>query len=148
MVLSAAPPEPITWFAAFDGADGYPAPGSWVQRGAARLVATGPGQWTALGPFDPPESAAVADQTDAWAAMILVGAGAPDVLARLTSVDLRVGRFDTGAAARTLLGHVAVTLLCIGEGRYEILVPRSMAGTAVHDLRRAMRTVAARAAFG
>ncbi len=144
VTLSAAPLEPITWFAPFSEVEVYPAPGTWARRGGARLVSTGPGQWTAIGPFEPPEGAAMADQTDAWAAMVLDGPDARDVLARLTSIDLRDDRFGAGAAARTLLGNVPAALLCADIGRYEILVPRSMAATAAHDLGRAMRLVAAR----
>ena len=117
--------------------------------------AGGPLAWFAIGQWlveghDPSDLAArlaglaaVTDQTDAWAAMRLAGPAAPDVLARLVPLDLDPARFPAGSAARSLLRHVPLLLLARGGG-LDLLVPRSYARTAVHELAGAMRAVAAR----
>lgn len=124
----------------------FPAPNRVTGTAGARIVWTGPGQAMVLGPEVAVEGAALTDQSDAWAWLVLEGAGARDVLARLTPVDLRDGVFKRGHAARTLLFHMTCTLMRTGAERWEILVFRSMARTAVHDLGEAMRSVAARSA--
>ena len=150
--LSEAPAARVTWIAPFRGrADevaqalgGLPDPGRWRDAGALRIVATAPGQWTVLGEVDPPDGIAVTDQSDAWFRLILSSDSAADILARLVPADLRGA--EPGWAARTLLGHVSITLLRDTEG-WEIWAPRSMAGTVLHDLARAMRSIAGRRAL-
>lgn len=127
---------------------GLPAPNRTTTGGAARIVWTG--TWhtvLVLGAEIRVEGAAVVDQSDAWTWLVLEGDGAREVLARLTPVDLRDGVFAVDHAARTLLFHMTATLMRTGEARWEILVFRSMARTAVHDLTAAMRDVAGRAAL-
>ncbi len=51
--------------------------------------------------------------------------------------------FEVGHTARTLLQHMACSLTRVAENRFEIMVFRSMAKTAVHEIETAMRTVAA-----
>ncbi len=87
--------------------------------------------------------AAVTDQSDAWAAISLAGAAAPDVLARLVPLDLDPGAFPPGTAARTLLRH-APLLIIAHEAWFELLVPRSYARVAVRELGMAMRRMAGR----
>lgn len=157
VTLSEEVPEAITSVAPYRGkakavsealkADfgaGFPAPNRTTGRSGARIVWNGPGQAMALGPRVSPEDAAVTDQSDAWACLVLEGTHAAAVLARLVPVDLREAAFKRGHAARTLLGHMTCTLMRTGALRYEILVFRSMAATAVHELAVAMRSVAAR----
>jgi heterotetrameric sarcosine oxidase gamma subunit len=120
----------------------FPAPGRWT-GGDIRIVWTGPDQAMVLGPRVAPEGAAVTDQSDAWAVMRLEGEGAEAVLARLVPVDVRIGPFPPGHAARTMLHHMTCTLMRVGDRAFEIMVFRSMAATAVHDLATAMRSVAA-----
>lgn len=88
--------------------------------------------------------ASLVDQSDAWAVVALEGNGAEDVLARLVPVDLRAARFKRGHTARTMLGHMTVSVTRVGERAFQIMVFRSMAKTLVHDLQRAMESVAAR----
>lgn len=88
--------------------------------------------------------ATVVDQGDAWAVVKLEGAGAEDVLARLVPVHVRMARFKRGHTARTMLGHMTVSVTRVGERAFQIMVFRSMAKTLVHDLQRAMESVAAR----
>jgi len=91
--------------------------------------------------------AALTDQSDAWAVFSLQGHGVEDVLARLTPLDLNRAVFKRGHAARSLLGHMSAVILRTGENTFEIMVFRSMARTAVHELETAMRAVAARDAL-
>ncbi|MFW5881818.1 MAG: sarcosine oxidase subunit gamma, partial [Roseicyclus sp.] len=69
-----------------------------------------------------------------------------EVLARLTPIDLGEAAFAPGHAARTMLGHMSCLLLRLEADRFGLMVFRSMAGTAAHELDRAMRLAAARAA--
>ena len=62
------------------------------------------------------------------------------------ALDLDPARFPAGSAARSLLRHVPL-LLVAREAGLDLLVPRSYARTAVHELATAMRTVAARRAI-
>ncbi len=87
--------------------------------------------------------ASVVDLTDGWVGLSLAGPGAVEVLARLVPIDLRHAAFPDGRAARTLLGHIQVLILK-RAGRFEILLTRSYARTAWHEIVTAMRAVAAR----
>ncbi len=123
----------------------FPDPNRMTGKDGARVVWTGPGQAMVLGPEVALKGAALTDQSDAWTWLVLEGTDAAAVLARLTPVDLRDSVFEVGHAARTLLFHMTATLIRTGAERWEILVFRSMAKTAVHDLEEAMRSVAAQA---
>ncbi len=125
-----------------------PAPG----RAAGPIVWAGFGIWFLAGPEAGAAAArmaglaAVTDQSDAWSGLALSGPDAREALARLVPLDLDPATFPPGAAARSMLRHVALLLLATEAG-FELLVPRSYARTAVHDLDEAMRSVAARAAL-
>ena len=121
----------------------FPAAGRATGRAGARIVWSGLGQALVLGPPVNVPGAAISDQTDGWACIVLEGGDVPLVLARLCPLDLREGVFKRGHAARTLLGHMSCVILRTGAARYEVLVYRSMAHTAVHELTRAMTSVAA-----
>lgn len=145
--------EAITWVAPFadrTAAVGkaiglaFPEPGQVTGEANHLALWVGPGQALVLGPPVAPPGAAVADQSSAWAVLTLTGPGAPDVLARLTPLDLRDGAFPETSTARTLIGHMTASLTRIGPETYEIMVFRSMADTAVHEITRAMKGVSAR----
>lgn len=113
----------------------------------ARAVWFGKGQVMLIGPA--PEAhlamhAAMADQSDAWAMLRLEGEAAEDVLARLVPIDLRRSAFKRGHTARTMLGHMNVSITRIGDAAFLVLGFRSMAGTLVHEIETAMKGVAAR----
>lgn len=157
VTLSEAPLVPITWVSPFRDEDaavsaaieaavgvGVPGPNTATSKDGVHAVWIGSGQILILGAEVAPEGAAVADQSDGWAWFVLEGAGVRDVLARLTPVDIRDKEFPVGAAARTLLFHMTATLMRTGQDRFEVLVFRSMARTAAHELETAMRCVAAR----
>jgi sarcosine oxidase subunit gamma len=126
---------------------GFPAPGQalfsgdvravWFGRGMALLTGVAPDAGLS-------EHAALTDQSDAWAAVRLDGAGAEDVLARLVPVDLRAAQFGPGATARTELAHMAASVTRLEDGAFLVMVFRSMAQTLLHDLKSAMEAVAAR----
>lgn len=124
-----------------------PAAGRATGKEGARAVWFGQRMFLLMGP-DPDASlvdhAALTDQSDAWAAVRLDGAGAADVLARLTPVDLRPAVFRRGHTARTELQHMMASITRLGESTYQILVFRAFGRTLLHDLRTAMESVAAR----
>ena len=123
-----------------------PEPNAFAEKKGARIVWTGREQAFLMGVAPPAlEGAAVTDQSDGWAALALSGAGAVDVLARLVPVDLRLAAFPVGRALRTQLNHMNVVILRTGDHVFEILVFRSMARTAWHELDATMHMVAARA---
>lgn len=155
--LSERTPCAITWVSPFAGqaaavsaaleeaiGAAFPAPNTTTEGDGARAIWVGPDQALVFGPQVSPPHAAVADQSDGWAVFVLEGAAARDVLARLTPIDLRDARFRQGHTARTLLGHMTASLTRLGADSYEIVVFRSMARTAVHEISVAMKGVAGR----
>lgn len=123
-----------------------PEPNSFAEKKGARIVWTGRDQAFLMG-VEPPvlEGAAVTDQSDGWAVLGLSGAGAVDVLARLVPVDLRLAAFPVGQAIRSQINHMNGMILRTGDHAFEILVFRSMARTAWHEMETTMHMVAARA---
>jgi heterotetrameric sarcosine oxidase gamma subunit len=127
---------------------GLPPVGTFVEAKGTRVTWAGLDQWFVMGAEAVTvPGAALTDQGDAWAAVSVSGPGARDVLHRLVPIDLRPQVFDVGQAARTMLGHMSCLLLCVEPDRFLVLVFRSMAASATHDLDRAMRMVAARGAL-
>ena len=72
------------------------------------------------------------------------GDNAVDVLARLVPVDLRDAAMKRGHSIRTQVLHMSASVTKLGTDHFQIMVFRSMAGTLVHDLKRAMAAVASR----
>jgi sarcosine oxidase subunit gamma len=128
----------------------FPEPGTLLTAGKVRIAWSGLDQAFLMG-VEPDaalaDHAALTDQSDAWTHLVLDGPAARDVLARWVPVDLSPAACPPGAARRTLVGHMSALILHPGGDRFEILVFRSMAATAVHELTRAMRAVAARGAL-
>lgn len=124
----------------------FPAPGKTAQKGEARIFWWGRGQALLVG-ADPPASlhglAALTAQADGLAALRLEGPLAEAALARLVPLDLRAAAFPRGATARSMLFHMTCSITRVGAQAFEILVMRSMARTAVHEVTVAMRSVAA-----
>lgn len=126
---------------------GFPEPNRWLAGPSARLVWSGRAQAFLIGAAPEPglaKCAALTDQTDAWAGLRLSGAAADSVLARLIPLDLRLAAFAVGHAARSQLQHVMVLILRTDAAEFELLVMRSFAQTAWHELEEAMKSVAAR----
>ena len=130
----------------------FPAACRATGRGKARCLWWGHGpQAMLIGPAPDRRLAAHAgltDQSDGWAALHLDGPAARDVLARVTTIDLRPTAFRRGRVARTGLREMPAALWRSGEDRYELFVMRSMAGSAAEDVLGALRAVAARRAAG
>ena len=159
--LSEHLPGPVTSIATLPGQENavaraltslgltFPAPITFVTAGDATLVWTARNQAFLMG-VAPPEiaGAAMTDQSDGWAALRLEGPAASDALMRLYPLDLRIGSFPAGAAARAPLNHMQSVLMRTAPYAFEILVFRSMARTAWHEIEAAMKTLAARAALG
>ncbi len=117
-------------------------------KDGARVLWFGRAHYLLMGPAPDPalaDHAALTDISDAWAVVGLDGAGAADVLARLTPIDLRPGQFEQGHTARTELMHMHAAITRLGDTSFQIMVFRSMAQTLAQDLGAAMQGVAARA---
>lgn len=155
--LHVALPDPIHWLAPYTGHEAdfsammqdligvpFPGPGQALGLAGGDVIWTGRDQALLLG-VEPPEAlrthGAVTDVSDGWAGLSLTGATSADVLARLTPLDLRMAEGET---ARSLLGHMNAQFTARADG-FEILVMRSMARTAAHEIETAMANVAARA---
>lgn len=126
----------------------WPKPGRFTDAGDTRLAWSGRAQAMLMGTAPPDglaDLAGLSDQSDAWTHLALSGTASVDVLARLLPIDLSLDACPVGASLRTSLGHMQAMILRTGSDRFELLCFRSMAGTMVHDLDRAMRMVAARA---
>jgi heterotetrameric sarcosine oxidase gamma subunit len=126
---------------------GFPAPNTFARKNEARIVWTGRDQAFLIGVAAPAlEGAALTDQSDGWAVLSVSGPAAVEVLARLVPVDLRLAAFPVGAAIRSGLNHMNAVILRTGDYAVEIMVFRSMARTAWHELETTMHMVSARQA--
>lgn len=113
-----------------------------VPSASHTLVWAGPGQWLLVATSHDgfaedcaalTAHAAVADQSDGRAVLSLSGTLARKVLAKGCMVDLHPRVFPVGATALTSIAYVGVHLWRSQDGPdgavYEIMVPRSMAGS-------------------
>ncbi len=125
-----------------------PPAGVLARSDTARAFWYRPGQWLVAG--DPmllektsdalAEMAATATLSGGFGTLALRGGGALPVLSRLCALDLDA--LKTGMVAQTVLADIAVVLIAL-EGGFELLVPRSYAGSVVKRLKVAMRSTAA-----
>lgn len=139
--------QPMHLVAPFKGQSlPMPAPNQMISEDGRQSLWFGREQALVIGdlPSGLAGRAAVTDQSDAWTRLVLSGADARDVLARLTPLDLRDSAFPTGSATRTELFHMQSSIARLGPEAWQIMTFRSMAGTLVHDLKVAMEGVAAR----
>ncbi len=124
---------------------GFPSPGELLTLSSGRCAWAG--RETAFLWGTPPDLAglaAVTDQSDGWAGLSLAGPDVGEVLARLVPVDLAA--LSPPASIRTLLNHLPLLLLLPEREVFELWSFRSMAGSLVHELSGAIRSVAARRA--
>lgn len=135
--------------AAFKAAHGmaWPAPLRATGKEGARAIWFGKDVVMLAGP-EPDAAlnayAAMTLQSDAWTCVTLSGADVEAVLARLVPVDVSAANFKRGHTARTQIQHMNGSVTRIGADSFLLMVFRSMAGTLLHDLERAMESVAAR----
>ena len=131
--------------AAVDKALGTPLPK--IARSSSNAAWFSQGQYLMFDVDVPSEIAALGaltEQGDAWCALELKGDHAEDVLARLIPIDLRQSSFKRGHCARTQLGHMPLHITRTGKAAFRLMSFRSMAGTMVHEISRAMDLLAAR----
>ncbi|WP_439156047.1 sarcosine oxidase subunit gamma [Yoonia sp.] len=114
-------------------------PNRAARNGTARVQWFGHGTWLVRGAVALDGLAAVTDQCDAWASVVITGVGIEDMLARLVPIDLRARPFPVNQTARTLLGHMPCAITRVASDAVAIMVMRSMARTLVHELEAAMR---------
>jgi sarcosine oxidase subunit gamma len=114
-----------------------------VRSASHALVWAGAGQWLLIAEsrngFTEDLAAlsclvAVADQSDSRAALRLSGARIRDALAKGCMLDLHASAFPPGFAALTSIAYIGVHLWRAADGPddeavFEIMVPRSMAGS-------------------
>lgn len=127
----------------------FPGPNASSVKGEARLVWTGREQAFLIGAEAPDLAgiAAVTDQSGGWATLTLTGPDAAAALMRLVPVDLRPAAFPVGRAIRAPLGHMQAVVMRPQDEVFAVMVFRSMARTAWHEIEVALRSVAARAAL-
>lgn len=148
-LTSVAPYDRAKMGGVFKAAHGmaWPAPNRATGKAGARAIWFGRDMVLLAGPAPDPklaEQAALTDQTDAWTSVTLSGDGAEDVLARLVPLDLSDRQFKRGHTARTQIQHMTGSVTRLGNDTFLLMVFRSMADTLLHDLERAMASVAAR----
>lgn len=80
------------------------------------------------------------EQTDGWARVDLAGPNLAAVFERLVNLDAR--RWVPGFATRSVLHHIGCFVV-VREDGFSILVPRSMADSAIHAIEQSMQTVLA-----
>jgi sarcosine oxidase subunit gamma len=125
---------------------GWPAPNTSARNGADAVLWTGRDQAFLIGQDPAPLAgiAALTDQSDGWAVLSLAGEGHVAALARLVAVDMADAAFPPGSVARTGLNHMMAVFHRPDARSVTIMVFRSMAATAVHEIEVAARAVVAR----
>lgn len=127
---------------------GFPAVNSFAVNDGAMIAWAGREQAFLIGAECPDlsGSAAATDQSGGWVSLSLQGPLAAEALARYVPMDLRLAAFPVGMAARTPLYHMSMVLLRVAEDGFRLMLFRSMARTAWHEIEVALKTLAARAA--
>jgi heterotetrameric sarcosine oxidase gamma subunit len=126
----------------------FPAPNSFARHNDAVLAWSGRDQAFLIGADCPDlgSSAATTDQSGGWVTLSVQGPMAADALMRYAPIDLRLAHFPVGQAARTPLYHMSMLILRTSDDGFHLMLFRSMARTAWHEIEVALKTLAARAA--
>jgi heterotetrameric sarcosine oxidase gamma subunit len=127
---------------------GFPALNSFASKGGATILWAGRDQAFLIGAACPEmgAAAAVTDQSGGWVTLSLDGPEACAALMRYVPLDLRLAAFPVGSAVRTPFYHMSMVLMRISDQGFQMMLFRSMARTAWHEVEVALRTLAARAA--
>jgi sarcosine oxidase subunit gamma len=117
----------------------------------------GPAEWLAVsqtagsetvsGLLSQISGASVVDQSDGKVLMAISGPSVRQILAKSVAVDLHPQAFAQGHSANMLFGHVAVNLARSGPDAFEIIAPRSFAGSVYEELMEMGREFALTASF-
>jgi sarcosine oxidase subunit gamma len=91
--------------------------------------------------------ASVSDQSDGKVLLSIGGPSVRKILAKCLAVDLHPDVFSEGQSANMLCCHVAANLARTGPEMFEIMVPRSLAGSVFEELMEMGREYALTAAF-
>jgi sarcosine oxidase, subunit gamma len=132
---------------------GIPLPEPGRHQAASPFAAfwIGPDQWMVEAPYATHEdivavlrptfgaSAAITEQTDAWARFDVTAADLPALFERLCAFDLRVN--GPGSATRTVIGHLGCHVIRRSETAVSALGPRSSAASLLHAIETAARSV-------
>ena len=81
------------------------------------------------------------EQTDAWCALRLEGAGCRKVLERLIPLDVADGAFPVGAAHRTVMEHLGTLLIRESDAGYLLLSASSSAESFLHAVETSLHFV-------
>lgn len=113
--------------------------------GGERLIWTGPEQFFLAFPHPGGmadravaerfgDAAYLTDQSDAWAWLAFAGPGVREALARICPLDLHPDVFGIDNAARTMMEHLGVLIICRGPDDYLLASARSSAQAFLHAL--------------
>ena len=128
-----------------------PGPGKSAAGATYTLYWTGPGQWFSEAPFASHEDiaarmkavlgaeASVTEQSDAWARFRIEGGPVVAMMQRLCGVDSAA--MAAGDVTRSMIEHLGSLVIRTKTG-FEILCPRSGAGSLHHALVGAAKSVA------
>lgn len=117
----------------------------------------GPAEWLAVSHSVGPEAllrlvraiegVSAFDHSDGRVLMQITGPNVRKILSKCLAVDIDRDRFPIGASASMQIAHVAGNLARTGEDAFEIIVPRSYAGTLFEEVKEMGREFALTASF-
>ena len=120
----------------------FPSPDRIEAAGNLRAIWAGSDEALVFGAVPEIAGAVTTDMSDGIASLRICGGAAREVLMRLAPLDIRDGNFAVGASARTMLGHLNISLIRTDDDAFEVIVMRSFTRTAIHELTRAMSALA------
>lgn len=91
--------------------------------------------------------ASAVDQSDSRVLLQISGPNVRKILAKCVAMDLHSDAFPIGASANMLCCHVPANLARTGADTFEIIVPRSFAGSVFEEMMEMGREFALTAAF-
>lgn len=81
------------------------------------------------------------DQSDNWVMLQVSGDGCRQALERICPIDLHPDVFADGAVARTVMEHMGVVIIRVGEDSFLLLTMRSMASSLLHAVKVSIKNV-------
>lgn len=117
------------------------APGEWL------VVSTSSGAAVLESRLGEIAGASAVDQSDGRVLLRISGPNVRKILAKCVAVDLHSDEFSIGASVNMLCCHVAANLARTGAETFEIIVPRSFAGSVFEEMMEMGREFALTSAF-